>query len=316
MLIKSDLLNHKLKDTNYGDDNMNEKKSTKIIEKLIETIFFLSASVSVLSVIIITAFIFIKGAPAIFEIGAGNFLLGKVWNPAGNIYGIFPMIVSTIFATIGAVVIGVPIGLLTAIFIAEIAPKRVSKLVRPAVELLAGIPSVVYGFFGLIVIVPMIAKLQEALTGKNMGGNSLLATSLILGVMILPTIISISEHSIRAVPKKYKEGSLALGATNIQTIFKVTIPAARSGIMASIVLGLGRAVGETMAVILVAGNTTSIPNSIFDSIRPLTANIAIEMGYATGLHQEALFATGVVLFIFIMTLNLILNFVVNRVGAK
>lgn len=253
--------------------------------------------------------------PAILEIGIVNFLLGTEWNPSGDIYGIFPMIVSTLFSTIGAIIIGVPIGILTSVFIAEIAPKGISNIVRPAVQLLAGIPSVVYGFFGLIVVVPIVGEFQEILTGENMGGNSLLATSIILGVMILPTIINISETSLRAVPKKYSEGSLALGATKIQTIFKVIIPAAKSGILASVVLGLGRAIGETMAVILVSGNTTSIPNSVFDSLRPLTANIALEMGYATGLHQGALFGTGVVLFVFIMLLNLILTKFVNKAGA-
>ena len=212
--------------------------------------------------------------------------------------------------------IGLPVGILTSVFISEVAPKWIANIVRPAVELLAGIPSVVYGFFGLIVVVPFIGKLDEFVTGDNMGGNSLLATSIILGIMILPTIINISETSIRAVPKKYKEASLAMGATHMQTIFKVILPAAKSGIMASIVLGLGRAIGETMAVILVAGNTPKIPSSIFNSIRPLTANIAMEMGYASGLHQEALFATGVVLFVIIMLLNIILNVFMYKAGEK
>ena len=305
-----------LKKNNTNLDEMKEKRSTLVLETIIELIFFLSACVAVLSVISITVFIFIKGAPAIGKIGIKSFILGNVWNPSGDIYGIFPMIIATIISTIGAMIIGLPVGILTSVFISEVAPKWLANIVRPAVELLAGIPSVVYGFFGLIVIVPFIGKIDKIITGQNMGGNSLLTTSIILGIMILPTIISISETSIRAVPKKYKEGSLAMGATHIQTIFKVILPAAKSGIMAAVVLGLGRAIGETMAVILVAGNTPKIPGSIFDSIRPLTANIAIEMGYASGLHQEALFATGVVLFIFIMILNLILNAFIYKAGEK
>ena len=300
--------------SNIGE--MKEKNSNIILEKIIETIFFLSACVAVLSVLVITVFIFIKGAPAIAEIGIKNFILGNKWNPSGDIYGIFPMIIGTVLSTIGAMTIGLPIGILTSVFISEVAPKWISNIVRPSVELLAGIPSVVYGFFGLIVVVPFIGKIEKLLTGDNMGGNSLLATSIILGIMILPTVISISETSIRAVPKKYKEASLAMGATHMQTIFKVILPAAKSGIMASIVLGFGRAIGETMAVILVAGNTPKVPGSLFDSIRPLTANIAIEMGYASGLHQEALFATGVILFAIIMLLNIVLNAFVYKAGAN
>lgn len=297
-------------------NNMKENKVTIVLEKIIESIFLLSACVAVISVAVISIFIFTKGTPAIMEIGVSEFILGKVWNPSGNIYGIFPMIIATIFATIGSIAIGVPIGIFTAVFIAEIAPKWIADIVRPAVELLAGIPSVVYGFFGLIVIVPLINNLQRSLTGRSMGGNSLLAACIILGVMILPTIINISVTAIKAVPRTYKEASLAMGASHIQTIFKVVLPAAKSGIMAATVLGIGRAVGETMAVILVAGNTPSMPGSIFDSVRPLTANIALEMAYASGLHQEALFATGVVLFIFIMILNIILNAFMYRVGER
>lgn len=316
-MMNNDLVEMRtLKENNSSIGEMKEKKLNTILEKIIETIFFLSACVAVISVLVITLFIFIKGAPAISEIGVRNFILGNKWNPSGDIYGIFPMIIGTVLSTIGAMAIGLPIGILTSVFISEVAPKWISNIVRPAVELLAGIPSVVYGFFGLIVVVPFIGKVDEFVTGDNMGGNSLLATSIILGIMILPTVISISETSIRAVPKKYKEASLAMGATHMQTIFKVILPAAKSGIMASIVLGLGRAIGETMAVILVAGNTPKVPDSLFDSIRPLTANIAIEMGYASGLHQEALFATGVVLFVIIMILNLILNAFVYKAGAN
>lgn len=283
-------------------------KRRNISEKLIEIFFFICALFAVLSVAIITIYIFAKGIPAVIEIGLGNFILGKVWKPMEEIFGIFSMIIGSILATIGAIIIGVPIGVLTAVFLAEIAPRRIAKIVQPAVELLAGIPSVVYGFFGLVVIVPMISKY---LGGP---GNSLLAVNIMLGIMILPTIVNISATSIRAVPKEYKEASLAMGASHIQTIFKVILPAARSGILTGIVLGIGRAVGETMAVILVAGNTPAIPNSILAPIRTLTANIAMEMAYAFGLHQDALFATGVVLFVFIMILNIVLSKLTSKAG--
>ncbi len=279
-------------------------------EKIVETAFFICACMSILSVGIITVYIFYKGSPSMFlKIGVVDFITGQAWKPEIGLFGIFNMIVGSILGTMGAIAIGVAIGLFTAIFLSEIAPQWLVKIVRPAVELLAGIPTIVYGFFGLIVILPMI---DDTFGG---GGNSLLAVIIILSIMILPTVISISETSIRSVPKEYKEGSLALGASHIQTIFKVIVPAARSGIMASVVLGIGRAIGETMAVILVAGNTPQIPHSIFDRVRTLTANIALEMGYATGLHQEALFSTGVVLFVFIMALNIVLNLVIRRKGV-
>ncbi|SKC50908.1 phosphate ABC transporter membrane protein 1, PhoT family [Maledivibacter halophilus] len=287
---------------------MEENKKKKIYEKIVEIFFLLCACAAIISVIVITIFIFAKGGPAIFKIGILDFLLGKEWMPSADVYGIFPMIVASIYATLGAILLGVPIGVLTAVFLAEIAPDWLSKLVRPAVELLAGIPSVVYGFFGLVVIVPII---DDVFGG---GGNSLLAAIIILSVMILPTVINISETSIRAVPREYKEGSLAVGASHIQTIFKVVLPAAKSGILTAIVLGIGRAIGETMAVILVAGNTTLLPQSLLDRVRPMTANIAIEMSYAFGLHQEALFATGVILFIFIIILNIFLNIFIHKAG--
>lgn len=287
---------------------MEENKRKKVYENIVEAFFLLCACVAIISVIVITIFIFAKGGPAIFKIGILDFLLGKEWMPSADIYGIYPMIVASIYATIGAILLGVPIGVLTAIFLAEIAPEWLSKLVRPAVELLAGIPSVVYGFFGLVVIVPII---DDVFGG---GGNSLLAAILILSVMILPTVVNISETSIKAVPREYKEGSLAMGASHIQTIFKVILPAAKSGILTAVVLGIGRAIGETMAVILVAGNTTLVPHSLLDRVRPMTANIAIEMSYAFGLHQEALFATGVILFIFIIILNIFLNIFIHKAG--
>ncbi|AUS97850.1 phosphate ABC transporter permease subunit PstC [Clostridium thermosuccinogenes] len=275
-------------------------------ERIIEIIFLICACASILSVAVITVYMFVKGSPAIFEIGLVQFLTGTEWLPNSGKFGILPMLVASIYGTFGAVVIGVVVGLFTAIFLAEIGPSWLVRLFRPAIELLAGIPSVVYGFFGLVAVIPMIRN--------NIGGvgNSLMAVIFILSIMILPTIISVSETSIRAVPESYKEGSLALGATKIQTIFRVTLPAARSGIMAAIVLGIGRALGETMAVILVAGNSVALPGSLLDSVRTLTANIALEMSYASGLHREALFATGVVLFVFIMVLNIVLNLITHK----
>jgi len=231
-----------------------------------------------------------------------DFIFGTEWLPSSKEFGIGAMIVTSMVATVGALIIGVPIGILAAIFIAEICPKKYARVISTAVELLAGIPSVLYGIFGLAVIVPAI---QTVLSLPK--GQSLLAVIIVLSIMMLPTIISLSETSIRAVPKAYKEGSLALGASKIETIFKVTVPAAKSGILAGVILGIGRALGETMAVILVAGNSTAMPTSLLDSARPLTTNIALEMGYAAGTHQEMLFATGVVLFLFIIIINLVLT---------
>ena len=290
--------------------SIKSKSFKNLFEKITENIFLLSAFISIISVVVISLYIFISGVPIFFKVGITNILFGLEWKPLEGLFGLLPMILASVFVTLGSVIFGVVIGLLTAVLLSEVAPKWFSRIIRPAVELLAGIPSVVYGFFGLIVIVPLI---DENFGG---GGNSLLAAIIILGIMILPTIVSIAETSIRAVPKEYKEGSLALGASHIETIFKVIIPAAKSGIIAAVVLGMGRAIGETMAAILVIGNTPQIPNSIFDRVRTLTSNIAIEMSYAQGLHQEALFATGVVLFCFIMMLNIILNFVVRRAGEE
>lgn len=288
---------------------VNSSKWRAIWEKIIEVFFFLCASTAVISVIVITIYIFAQGTPAILKIGPLKFVLGKLWRPEAEIFGVLPMIIGSIYATLGAIIIGVPIGIFTAIFLSELAPGWLIKIVRPAVELLAGIPSVIYGFFGLVIIVPLIEdKLNVS------AGNSLLAASIILGIMILPTVVSISEAAIRAVPQSYKEGSLAMGASHIQTIFKVILPAARSGILAAVVLGIGRAVGETMAVILVAGNAPMMPKALTGPIRTLTANIAMEMGYAYGLHREALFGSGVILFIFIMMLNIILNVSTYKAG--
>lgn len=286
-------------------------KSKYFIESLTEKIFLISASVAVISLLLIIGFVFYKGLrPFIIEgYSFWDFILGTQWIPSANKYGILPMIVASLGATIGALLIGVPVGILTSIFIAEIAPKKIAKIMSGAVELLAGIPSVLYGVFGLAIIVPTI---QEVFNLPK--GQSLLAVIIVLAIMMLPTVITVSETAIRAVPNAYKEGSLALGASKTETIFKVIVPAAKSGIMTGVVLGIGRAIGETMAVILVAGNTPVIPSSIMDSVRPLTTNIALEMGYAFGTHQEMLFATGVVLFTFILILNLVLSKLSNKGG--
>lgn len=290
-------------------DNANLAKARKKTDKAIELAFFLCAMFAVFSVGFIAFYILARGIPAISKIGVSNFLFSSIWEPSGEFFGIWPMIVGSLYATIGAVIVGLPIGLFTAIFLAELAPPKIAMILRQAINLLSGIPSVVYGFFGLVVIVPLIDKVFGG------GGNSLLAVIIILSVMILPTIINLSETAIRAVPKYYKEGSLGLGATHIETIFRVTLPAAKSGILASVVLGIGRAIGETMAVILVAGNTPIIPSSLLDRLRTMTATIAMEMSYSSGLHQEALFGIGVVLFVFIMTLNLLLNHFTKKMGG-
>lgn len=293
---------------------MEEKKQTKVGEKVVEKIFLLCALVSIISVVTITIYVFVNGLEP-FVNGSYSFwkfISGAEWRPGSDMYGIFYMIVGSVYATLGAIVIGVPIALLTAVFISELAGTRIGKIVRFAVELLAGIPSVLYGVFGLGIIVPYVLKISPMAQGE-----SLLATIIVLAVMILPTVVSISETSISAVPDAYREGSLALGASKIQTIFKVIIPAARSGIITGIILGIGRAIGETMAVMLVCGNPIAgIPTSLFDQIRPLTTNIALEMGYASGVHQQLLFSTGVVLFVFIMIINFVVNkFVESKIGG-
>ena len=289
----------------------NRNKNKYILEKVSKNIFFISSLIAVLSLLLIIGFVFYKGlTPFIFKgYSFIDFFTGSDWLPGSDKFDIALMVVASIVATVGALIIGVPIGILTAVFIAEVAPKKVAKIISPAVELLAGIPSVLYGIFGLAVIVPNIQNIFNLPKGQ-----SLLAVIIVLSIMMLPTIISVSETAIRAVPKAYKEGSLALGAYKIETIFKVVLPAAKSGILAAVVLGIGRALGETMAVILVAGNSPVMPSSLMDSVRPLTTNIALEMGYAFGTHQEMLFATGVVLFTFILILNLVLNKLSNKAG--
>lgn len=292
-------------------DISNRNKNKYVMEKVSKNIFFISSLIAVLSLLLIIGFVFYKGlTPFIFKgYSFIDFFTGSDWLPGSDKFGIATMVVASIVATVGALIIGVPIGILTAVFIAEVAPKKVAKIISPAVELLAGIPSVLYGIFGLAVIVPNIQNIFNLPKGQ-----SLLAIIIVLSIMMLPTIISVSETAIRAVPKAYKEGSLALGASKIETIFKVILPAAKSGILAAVVLGIGRALGETMAVILVAGNSPVMPSSLMDSVRPLTTNIALEMGYAFGTHQEMLFATGVVLFTFILILNLVLNKLSNKAG--
>lgn len=292
---------------NSGSSKSNQRKY--LMEKVSSKVFLFCALLSVLSLVLIVGFVFYKGAHPFIAEGYSffDFIFGVDWVPSEDKFGIFPMIVASIYATIGALILGVPIGLFTAIFLSEIAPKRIAKIISPAIQLLAGIPSVLYGVFGLAIIVPL---LQNQLGLAK--GQSLLAVIIVLAIMMLPTIVTVAETAIRAVPKTYREGSLALGASEIRTIFKVVVPAAKSGIMAAIVLGLGRAIGETMAVILVAGNSLIVPTSLTDSVRPLTTNIALEMGYAAGIHQEMLFATGIVLFSFI----LILNFVLAKISAK
>ena len=277
-------------------------KSKAWTEKFMRGVFFIAACASVLAVALICVFFFANGIAAMTEIGFLDFLTGKMWKPNNDIYGIFPMIVGSLYVTAGAIIVGVPIGILTAVFMAFYCPKQIYKPLKTATELLAGIPSVVYGFFGLVVLVPIIRQLGRDL-GFGGNGSSMLTASLLLGMMILPTIIGLTESSLRAVPTQYYEGAVALGATHERAIFRVVLPAAKSGTIAAIVLGVGRAIGETMAVIMVAGNQARMPQGIFRGIRTLTANIVIEMGYATDLHREALIATGVVLFVFILIIN-------------
>ncbi len=275
-------------------------------ERLMQAVFLLCACVSILAVALICFFLFANGLPAIGKIGILNFLTGIRWKPMNNIFGILPMILGSICVTAGAIVLGVPVGILTAVFLARFCPPALYRIVKPAVDLLAGIPSVVYGFFGLMVIVPAIRVMWGG------SGKSMLAASIVLGIMILPTIIGVSEAAIRAVPESYYEGSLALGASHERSVFFSLLPAARSGILAAVILGVGRAVGETMAVIMVAGNQAVIPSGLFKGLRTLTANIVLEMGYAADLHREALIATAVVLFVFILIINLAFSLLKRR----
>lgn len=282
----------------------------RIKEGFAKVLFAAAAGVSILAVALICIFLFANGVPAIAQIGLPDFLFGTTWRPANDIYGIFPMIVGSIYVTAGAIVVGVPIGLLTAIFLSRFASGKVASVLKPGVELLAGIPSVVYGFFGLVVIVPFIRNHAPG------NGLSLLAAALLLGIMILPTIITVAQSALDAVPKKYYEGALALGADHERSVFRVVVPAAASGILAGVVLGVGRAIGETMAVIMVAGNQPVVPESLFAGVRTMTANIVLEMGYAADLHRGALIATGVVLFVFILLITTLVNAAKKRGEVK
>lgn len=281
-----------------------------IKEGVAKALFVAAAGISVLAVALICVFLFANGVPAIAQIGLPEFLFGTTWRPANDIYGIFPMIVGSIYVTAGAILVGVPTGLLCAIFLSRFASGKIAAVLKPGVELLAGIPSVVYGFFGLVLIVPFIRS--------NMPGNglSLVAAAVLLGIMILPTIITVAQSALDAVPKKYYEGALALGADHERSVFRVVVPAATSGIMAGVVLGVGRAIGETMAVIMVAGNQPIIPEGIFSGVRTMTANIVLEMGYAADLHRGALVATGVVLFVFILLITMLFNVIKKRGELK
>lgn len=274
-----------------------------------KVVFLLCACMSILAVALICGFLFANGVPAISEIGVFDFLLGTKWKPGNDIYGILPMILGSIYITAGAVVVGVPVGVLTAVFMTKYCPKKMYAVLKPAIGLLSGIPSVVFGFFGLVVMVPLIRTL---FSDYDTNGKSILTASLLLGLMILPTIVGVSESALRAVPDYYYEGALALGATKERSMFAVVLPAAKSGVMAGVVLGIGRAIGETMAVVMIAGNQPRIATSILKGVRTLTTNIVMEMGYATDLHRGALIGTGVVLFVFILLINLLFSLVKGR----
>ena len=272
-------------------------------------VFTACACISILAVALICIFLFANGLPTLFKIGPLKFLLGTTWKPGNDIYGILPMILGSIYVTAGAIVVGVPIGLICAIFLARFCPDRLYRVLNPAVRLMAGIPSIVYGFFGLMVIVPVVQELFGT------SGKGLLTASVLLGIMILPTIIGTAEPALRAVPQSYYEGALALGATHERSTFTVILPAAASGVMSGVILGVGRAIGETMAVIMIAGNQTRMPGGLLDGLRTMTSNIVLEMGYSTGLHRQALIATGVVLFVFILIINTCFSLMKRRKDA-
>lgn len=279
-------------------------------EKIFEKLFLLTALVSILAVLLICVFLFANGLPAIKEIGVVDFLFGMRWQPSNDMYGIFPMIIGSIYITALAILIGVPIGVMTSIYITNFCPRVIYKWLKPGIDLLSGIPSIIYGFFGMTILVPFVR------TYIGGDGNSILTASILLGIMILPTIITISQSAIKAVPQNYYESSRALGASHERSVFCVVVPAAKSGILASIVLGIGRAIGETMAVIMIAGNQPRLTGDILKGIRTLTANVVIEMKYAAGLHQDALIATGVVLFVFILLINLSFSVIKSKAVNK
>ena len=273
-------------------------------------VFLICACISIAAVVIICIFMFANGVPAMREVGVIKFLFGTVWKPRQGLFGIGPMIIGSIYVTAGAMIVGVPIGLLTAVFLAKYCPKKIYKIVKPMINLMAGIPSIIYGFFGLVVIIPVI----QDIFGTS--GKGILAASILLGMMILPTIINTAESSIRAVPDSYYEGALALGATKERSIFRTVIPAAKSGVMSGIILGMGRAIGETMAVVMYAGNQAIIPDGILSGTRTLTSNIVLEMAYAPqGIHRNSLIATAVVLFVFILIINVCFS-ILSRKGEK
>ena len=279
-------------------------------------LFLIAACISILCVLLICLFLFINGLPAIGEIGPFKFLLGTRWKPGQNLYGIAPMILGSLYVTVGAIIVGVPLGVFCAVFMARFCPKGLYKVLKLGISLLAGIPSIIYGFFGLVVLVPAARSIFQVFAPElGRSGKSMLTASVLLGIMILPTIISVSEAAIRAVPESYYDGSLALGATHERSVFFACLPAAKSGIMASIILGVGRAIGETMAVIMVAGNQAIMPESLSFGLRTMTANIVLEMGYAADLHREVLIATAVVLFVFILIINLLFTLMKRRQSA-
>ena len=284
------------------------KKAANVIEKSMNMIFTFCGFLAVAFVILITGFLFTSGMPAIGEIGLYDFLFGTEWASTASTpsYGILPFILTSVYGTIGAIIIGVPLGLMCAIFVAKMANDKIGKLVRSSVDLLSGIPSVVYGLVGMIIIVPMVREAFNLPDGAN-----LFSAIIVLTVMILPSVISVSETAIRAVPKEYEEASLALGAAKTETVFKVIVPAAKSGILTSVVLGIGRSIGEAMAVMMVSGNVANMPG-LFKSVRFLTTAVASEMSYSSGLQREALFSIALVLFVFILMINLVLNLIVKK----
>ena len=282
-------------------------KKNAILESVMRIIFFIAACASVLAVVLICVFLFANGIPAMGEVGIFKFLFGQLWRPSNDIYGILPFILGSIYVTAGAIVVGVPLALLTSIFLAKYCPKKIYEVCKSGINLMAGIPSVIYGFFGLIVIVPLVKQIFNIRAGQTM-----LTASILLGIMILPTVVGVAESALQSVPESYYEGSLALGATHSRSVFFVMVPAAKSGIVAGIVRGIGRAIGETMAVIMIAGNQPAMPRGLLNGVRTLTSNIVMEMGYATGLHREVLIATGVVLFVFILLINLIVTVLKRR----
>ena len=285
---------------------MNKSKVQVVKEGAAKAAFTFTALISILAVALICVFLFVNGIPGMVKIGAWDFLSGEKWKPGQEVFGILPFILGSVYVTAGALVVGVPAGLLTALFLSRFASRRMVRLLRPAVQLLAGIPSVVYGFFGLVVLVPLV---RQVFGGT---GSSLLTASVLLGMMILPTIITVAESALNAVPSSYYEGALALGATHERSVFHVVLPAAKSGVMAGIVLGIGRAIGEATAVMMVAGNRTAMPKGLLKGVRTLTSNIVIEMGYAADLHREALIATAVVLFVFILLINVLTSILKRR----